>query len=288
LTNVKVANAGTYTVTVTNAVGSVTSAPATLAIDVAPSITTQPVSQAVDQGANAAFTVVVTGIPAPSYQWYMDGAAIAGATSSTLTLNGVQPSAAGSYMVAVTNSVGMVNSKSAILTVDTPPAISAQPQSQTVVAGVNVSFMVAASGVPAPKYQWYLGGVAVSGATKATLTIVNPKAANAGTYTVTVTNALGTVTSNPATLTVILPPAITTQPKSQTVSAGATVTFSVVATGTPTLLYQWTFDGAPISGASSASLTLVDVQASAAGDYSVTVSNSGGDVTSKAAVLNVK
>jgi hypothetical protein len=105
---------------------------------------------------------------------------------------------------------------------------------------------------------------------------------------VTATNALGAATSNPATLTVIVPPAITTQPKSQTVTAGSSVTFSVVATGTPTLAYQWTFDGTPVSGATASSLTLGNVQAPAAGNYSVTVTNAGGDITSKAAVLNVK
>jgi len=216
------------------------------------------------------------------------GAPVPGATSPTLTLNNVQPDNAGSYTVVVSNLVSSVTSKAATLTVDTPPVITTQPASQTVVAGTDVTFTVVATGNPSPTYQWSLNGTALSGATKASLTINNTKAANGGTYTVAVTNTAGSATSNPAILTVIVPPAITTQPKSQTVTAGSTVTFTVVATGTPVLAYQWTFDGAPISGATASALTLSNVQAAAVGDYAVTVTNAGGDVTSKEAVLNVK
>ena len=288
LNNVKAANSGTYTVTVTNSVGSATSNPATLTVDVAPVITTQPASQTVDEGANATFTVVATGTPTPTYQWYMAGIPISGATSASYTIDDVQASAAGTYTVAVTNVAGIVTSKAATLTVDTAPVITTQPQSQTVVSGTNVTFTVVATGNPAPTYQWYLNAAAISGKTSATLTINNAKAANAGTYTVTVTNSDGSVTSIPATLTVIVPPAITTQPKSQTVNPGVNVTFTVVATGTPTLTYQWAFDGTPIFGATASTLTLADVQSASVGDYSVTVTNSGGDVTSNEAVLNVK
>jgi PKD repeat protein len=95
------------------------------------------------------------------------------------------------------------------------------------------------------------------------------------------------VTSNPALLTVNAPPTIKTQPKSQSVKAGATVTFTVVATGTPTLTYQWTFDGTAIPGATASTLMLTNVGAAAAGSYSVTVTNSIGNVTSNTATLKV-
>ena len=287
LDNVKAADAGTYTVTVTNGVGSATSDPATLTVDVGPAITTQPASQTVDQGASATFAVVATGTPAPTYQWCLGGVPISGATSAALELSDVQASAAGSYTVIVSNSVSSVTSSTATLTVDTSPVIATQPVSQTAVAKTDVTFTVVASGNPTPTYQWSLDGTPVSGATKASLTLNNVKAADAGTYTVTVTNSIGSATSDAATLTVIVPPAITTQPASQKVAAGSTVSFTVVATGTPLLTFQWTFDGAPISGATSSTLTLTKVQTAAEGDYSATVTNSGGDVTSKAAVLNV-
>jgi len=82
------------------------------------------------------------------------------------------------------------------------PAIVSQPQSQTVTAGANVTFTVVTTGSPAPTYQWYLGGGAISGATSGTLTLNNVTTANEGGYTVNVTNSSGTVSSASATLTV--------------------------------------------------------------------------------------
>jgi hypothetical protein len=81
------------------------------------------------------------------------------------------------------------------------PRIQTQPQSQTVSAGTNVTFSVTATGVPAPTYQW-IKNAPISGATGSTYTLSSVQTADAGTYTVTVTNIVGSVTSDPATLTI--------------------------------------------------------------------------------------
>jgi hypothetical protein len=88
------------------------------------------------------------------------------------------------------------------------PAIQTQPQSQTVSAGGSVQFSVVASGRPAPGYQWYFNGAPIGGATGNTYGLASAQAANAGTYTVAVTNVVGSVTSTSATLTVnpVTPP----------------------------------------------------------------------------------
>jgi hypothetical protein len=88
------------------------------------------------------------------------------------------------------------------------PTIQTQPQSQTVTAGDSVQFSVAASGRPAVTYQWYFGGTAISGATGSSFSLSNAQAANAGSYTVTVTNSMGSATSTAATLTInaVTPP----------------------------------------------------------------------------------
>lgn len=85
------------------------------------------------------------------------------------------------------------------------PTITTQPVSQTVTAGASVTFSVVATGTPAPTYQWSKGGTAISGATSASYTISSTTTADAGNYTVTVTNNAGSVTSNTATLTVNTP-----------------------------------------------------------------------------------
>ena len=82
------------------------------------------------------------------------------------------------------------------------PKIETQPQSQTVTAGSSVQFSVTATGRPTPTYQWYFGGTAISGATGSSYSITSAQSANAGSYTVTVTNSMGSVTSSAATLTV--------------------------------------------------------------------------------------
>jgi glycogen debranching enzyme len=80
------------------------------------------------------------------------------------------------------------------------PAITVQPQSQRVAAGHNVRFSVTASGKPAPTCQWYFNGTAISGATNSSFTLTRVHSTNAGDYSVTVSNRLGSVTSNKATL----------------------------------------------------------------------------------------
>ena len=169
---------------------------------------------------------------------------------------------------------------------ETAPSITLEPQSQTVNAGTSVTFTVAATGSPAPAYQWQIGGASLSGATNAALTLTNVQSTVAGGYTVIVTNTAGSVASDAATLTVN-PPAtlsITAQPVSQSTTApGGTVTFTVAATGNPAPTYQWYYDGAAISGATGSSLALTNVQASAAGNYYVVVNNGANSVTSAVA-----
>ncbi|MCX6929071.1 MAG: immunoglobulin domain-containing protein, partial [Verrucomicrobia bacterium] len=171
-----------------------------------------------------------------------------------------------------------------------PPVITTQPVSQTVAAGVNVTFTVVAAGTAPLSYQWQKTGVSIAGDTSATLTLTSVTTANAGNYTVTVSNAAGSVTSATATLTVnagAVLPTITTQPVSQTVIAGANVTFSVVATGTAPLSYQWQQNGVNLTGAIAAGLSLTGVTTADAGSYRVIVSNAAGSVTSTAATLTV-
>ncbi len=297
LTAVAAADAGTYAVTVTNSAGSATSSNATLTVNTpatAPTITAQPTNQTVNAGANVTFSVTASGTAPLSYQWTKNGTAISGATSASLTLSAVSTGDAGSYAVTVSNSAGAVTSNSVTLTVNTPataPAITTQPQSQTVEVGANVSFTVAASGTAPLTYQWTKNGTALSGATSATLALSAVATGDAGTYAAIVTNAAGSATSNGATLTVNTPvpgaPTIATQPQSQSVNTGANVTFSVVAAGTGPFTYQWSKNSAAISGATSASLTLNAVATTDAGSYTVTVSNSGGSVTSAPATLTV-
>jgi hypothetical protein len=136
-------------------------------------------------------------------------------------------------------------------------------------------------------YQWRRNSVAIAGATSSSYTIPSAQTADAGNYTVVVTNAAGSVTSSTAVLKVNVPPTITTQPVSKAVTSGTTVTLKVVATGTATLAYQWMLNGVPIDGATTASSSVV-ANSATIGNYTVVVSNVAGTVTSYAAALTLK
>lgn len=172
----------------------------------APAITTQPAAQTVNAGSTATFSVVATGSPAPGFQWRKDGVPIPGATSSSLLLSNVQPSHAGAYSVAIANTVGALVSAPATLTVNVPagvPAIVTQPVSQLAAAGTNVTFTVGASGTAPLAYSWRKNGTPLSGANASSLTVNSVQTADAGAYSVEVSNTLGSALSNDAKLTVI-------------------------------------------------------------------------------------
>ena len=168
------------------------------------------------------------------------------------------------------------------------PAISTQPSSQTIPTGANATLSIAATGTAPVTYQWRKDGAALTGATNATLTLSSVRSTDAGSYTVVVTNSAGSLTSDVATLTVTSAPSLQTQPISQTITVGAPATFSVVATGSAPLTYQWHKDGVVIFRANDPTLTLSSVRSTDAGSYTVVVTNSGGSSTSEAVILTVR
>lgn len=167
------------------------------------------------------------------------------------------------------------------------PSILVQPASQTVAQNSRTILTVSAGGREPLLYQWQLNGAPIPGETNATLELPDSQIGQAGLYSVTVSNALGAVVSSAAQLTVLAPPVIVTQPAGQTVAPGANVTFTVVASGSEPLTYQWRLNGANLPGATGPVLTLRGVQPVTAGSYSVAVGNLVGAVNSAEAVLVV-
>ena len=265
----------------------------TLAIGNTPlAITIQPVSLTVTPGATATFFVGAPG--ATTWQWQKNGVNVPGATSSTLVLTNVQASDLADYRVIVGNGAGSVISNVATLSGMNSgtgntfyPVIVTQPASLVVNAGGTASFIVEATN--ASGYQWYKDGTPIPGATGTSLSMTNVQTANAGSYKVVVSNSAGTsVTSNAAILTVAyIPPTITSQPVSVAAMQGQTVTFNVTATGSAPLIYQWMKNGVPIPSATTATLTLSDVQASDADTYTVMITNPAGSVTSNPVTLTL-
>ena len=283
-------NGTQFKVNVSNAAGSTTSAAATLTVNSAPAITTQPSNQAVTVGQTATFTVVAAGEAPLSYQWLKGGVNISGATSASYTTPATTAADNGSqFTVMVSNSTGNITSNVATLTVNSPPAITTQPANQTVIAGHTATFTVVATGTAPLSYQWLKGSVNISGATAATYTTPATTAADNGSqFTVTISNVASSVTSNVATLTVNVPPSITTQPANQSVTVGQTATFTVVASGTAPLSYQWQKAGVNISAATSASYTTPATLITDNGSqFGVVVTNPYGNATSNAQTVKI-
>lgn len=161
-------------------------------------------TQTATEGSSATFTAVASGTSI-SYQWFKDGTAISGATAATYTISSVKIADTGSYTVTVTNSAGSVTGSAVKLTVMalvTAPVITSGPASGTATVGNSVTFNTTATGSGTLSYQWNKEGKAISGATSASFTLNSAQLSDSGSYTVTVSNAGGSVTSSAATLTV--------------------------------------------------------------------------------------
>jgi hypothetical protein len=172
----------------------------------------------------------------------------------------------------------------------TPPMILTQPQSEAVNVGGTAAFWVLAT-TPPLTYQWSFGGVPMVGATSPLLLIANAHAANTGSYTVTVTNASGHVTSAGASLTLGtgsgMPPSFTLQPSSETMATGSTVVFNALAGGAGTISYQWFCNDVALAAATHPALVIGDTTAGNDGSFLCLAINASGAAVSQPAVLTV-
>jgi photosystem II stability/assembly factor-like uncharacterized protein len=312
LSNVQASqNGNEYRAVFTNSVGSATTKAATLNVQTAPLVMTNPSSQTVTAGQTATFTASAGGNPTPTVQWQVssDGGKtftdISGATSTTLTLSNVTFAMKSyEYRAVFTNSIGFATTAVAVLTVQTVPLVTTNPSSQTVPVGQTAIFTASAGGNPTPTVQWQVssdGGKTftdLSGATSTTLTLNNiTLGMNGYEYRAVFTNSAGRATTSAATLNVSTAagaPIITMNPTNQTVTVGQTATFSASAGDNPPSTVQWqvSSDGgnsfSNLSGATSNTLTLNNVTFAMSGNgYRAVFTNNAGIATTRAATLNV-
>ncbi len=215
LNYVKYSNAGSYSVVVTNSMGAQTSPVAVLSVMNPPGIVAEPHSTSPMVGTTVTFNVGVSGSAPLCFQWRRNGVnlvnslRVTGATNGALTITDVQSGDSGSYTCVATNPVGITISAPAVLTVLVPPAITAPPSGLSVNAGSNATFNVTATGSAPLTYQWLFNGTNLTdggqflGSGTPSLFIGAVQTNNAGSYSVIVANAAGSVTSALAALTVV-------------------------------------------------------------------------------------
>ena len=167
------------------------------------------------------------------------------------------------------------------------PHILTQPESRAIVAYLNTSFTVQASGDAPLLYQWLFNSAPITAATNATLNLPEVAIDSGGDYQVIVFNKLGSVLSDTAHLITIRPASIVQQPISRSTNAGSRVSFSVSALGVGSLRYQWFFKGIALTAATSSTLSLTNVQPIDVGPYVVRVTDDIGASRSDPAVLTV-
>ncbi|XOV70665.1 MAG: immunoglobulin domain-containing protein [Verrucomicrobiota bacterium] len=205
---------GNYSVIVSNRADQDKSSPITVSVVEPISITEQPQDTLIMENTPLELSVTASGGGQITYTWYRDNKKIDGATSSTYRVPSSTFADTGDYHVVVSDGASTVKSAIASVLVTPfiePPSILIQPKSKKVNLGDPSSMVLSATGAEPLKYQWYLNGNPITGAIKNFTLFDSVTAADAGTYTVTVTNDAGSVTSVPATLSLILPLGIVTQ-----------------------------------------------------------------------------
>jgi len=203
-----VSASGTVGVKVNNPDGNSITANSAFTFGNAPAFTLQPTNLTLNQGQTAQFSVQATGDPTLVYQWQYNGASLledshtSGTKTTTLTVNNVGTSDDGNYRCVVTNLYESVASTAAVLTVIAPPSsVTVSPGSTAVGFGGSVNFSATASGTAPLGYYWYQNGSLVAGQTTSVLNITSAQVS--ASYTVVVSNAAGTATSAPVTLTLL-------------------------------------------------------------------------------------
>ncbi len=167
------------------------------------------------------------------------------------------------------------------------PTFVSQPVNGSYVSGTSLTLLGAGAGTPPIGYQWFFNGTPLSGATSNRLSLVNLQPANAGQYTLVISNQFGQTTSTVAQVTVLVPPSFIGHPSSVTLPPGNGVVLSGLATGTAPISYQWQRNGTNLVGQTSSSLTLPTVGTNEVGQFTLVASNAAGTATSYPAELTV-
>ena len=278
-------DAGVYKCHLTSLCGGQWSDPATITVNTSISVATHPQDAEKCAGDTIFFSVTANGGGSLSYQWYKDQNPIDGEIAATLTIAGITLNDAADYYCQISNFCGNVKSNNAHLTVDTPPTMDVQPESAIQCTGTSYTFSVSVNGTPSFSYQWYLdngdGPLPIEGATNSSYTIQSLGINNGGVYVCEITNQCGSIISDPVTLYIEVPPAISQQPAGSEICEGSSFTISAIATGTLPLGYDWFKVGIPSPILIADSIySVINSAISDTGKYYSTISNVCGIISS--------
>lgn len=256
-----------------------------ITISGAPTVQTQPQSQSACAGRGVTFTTGAAGSNLV-YRWRKNGTDIPGATSAILTLTNLKADDAGTYDCVITSCNQNATTQGAVLTVNVPPAVTVQPNPQSVCEGQPASFSIDATGSELT-FQWLKDGVPIANATNKEYRIPSTDIGDAGKYRCRVSGACTPqVTSTEVDLVVDIVPAITNHPKGVDLKVGQQLMLVVAHSGA-NATYQWKKGGVDVAGATNDTLLIQSVALADSGRYTVVVKNPCGEVQSNAALVKV-
>lgn len=255
------------------------------------SFTLQPQDQQVCTGETVTLTAAASGAGV-TYQWYqdnnilVDGIGISGAQTNTLVITNIQSNQAGNYVCKAIAGCDEVNSEPALIDIGEGATIVSEPQPyDSRCQGASINLSVVVNG-PVLSYVWQFEGTNIVDSNGPSITLNNLQPEQTGNYRAVIQTSCGSIFTSDIFIEVFANPVITVQPTTTVVCEGLSATFSVSAVGS-SLNYQWNYDGAPIAGANSNTLTIEEIFGQVEGSYSVTVSNFCGVLTSDNATVIV-
>jgi len=254
-----------------------------------PRIIAKPTNKIVAKNSTVEFEVIADACAPITYSWYYNGSLINGENKRKLTLINVDSKKSGKYTVEVKTIDGSIKSD-ALLEILSDVKILTHPMGSTIVEKSTIELMVVAIGTAPLRYQWRKNGSNIVGETNSKYKISSAQLTDVGNYDVIVSNDTSSAISNKAILNVnaLISPIITKQPVSLNVNNGDKAEFSVIATGTLPLNYQWEKNGINIDGATSDKYIINSVTSEDIAKYDVKINNIVGNITSNIVNLNYK
>lgn len=249
-----------------------------------PAVLMSGITQSVDEGDALVIAPLLENMT--DLQWRFNGIALPGETNAHLSIAVVKCLDSGLYSLVAGNAFACTQAFIKV-TVESPPAITRQPERQVAALGSTATFYVTARGTTPFEYQWTSNGIPLPGATGSVLRLEVTDTTHAAQYAAMVSNSRGSVLSKPAMLEVDPSPSIISPPTAASTFAGQAIGFSVLAAGLEPLRYQWLRDGIPIPSANRPDLQLPSTTLDDAAFYSVEISNEHGSITSDPVPLSV-
>lgn len=285
LSNVRSDQAGQYSCVVSNSNDSLNCDAVTLAVSQSVKILGQPGNTSVNESNPLTLTMSAAG-EGLSYDWSRNGVSL-GVNSPTLSFASIKASDEGTYSCRIWNSNSSASCNAFTVSINQGVRITTQPIAASAFEDTAVTLRVAATGKPTPVVDWYRDSTLVR-SNSTSLNFASLQMSDAGTYRCVVRNSVNTVNCNSVKVTVREKVRITKQLANQTLNAGDTLQLDLIATGEAPLNYQCYRNGATVvSGTSTSSLILPDIQASDAGSYHCVVRNAGSSATSSSATVAV-